>query len=216
MRGHPVRDQERTREYARTFFEGLWRQGDFWQLETSEFERKRHERNLELLADRRYARVLEIGCGGGAFTRRLASLADYILALDVAPAAIRRAEAAAAGRDQIEYRVANVIELDLGAEGLWDLIVLSETIYYLGWLYSFYEVGWFASELFERTRPGGRLLLSNAEIKKGLLDPSIIRTYRSLFLNVGFSLEREEIFRGDKEGTALEVLLSLFHKERRP
>src|SRR5207244_4501980 len=103
----------------------------FWQLETSEFEQKRCERNLELLADRRYERVLEIGCGGGTFTRRLAPLADYILALDVAPAAIRRAEAATSRPGQIEYRVANVMELDLQAEGLWDLIVLIETIYYL-------------------------------------------------------------------------------------
>ena len=36
----------------------------------------------------RYGRVLEIGCGAGTFTRRLAGLADEVLALDVSSEAI--------------------------------------------------------------------------------------------------------------------------------
>ena len=45
-----------------------------------------------------------------------------------------------------------------------------------------------------------------------LLRPWVIRTYRDLFLNVGYRLEAEEIFRGSKDGAALETLISLFAK----
>jgi hypothetical protein len=45
-----------------------------------------------------------------------------------------------------------------------------------------------------------------------LLLPSIIRTYRDLFLNVGFGLAREEIFSGTKAGVRFDVLISLFEK----
>ena len=39
----------------------------------------------------------------------------------------------------------------------------------------------------------------------------IIRPYHDLFVNVGYRLESEEIFRGTK-GVELEVLISLFAK----
>src|SRR5262249_4508070 len=58
------------------FFENLWRAGDTWELETSAYEQRRYDRLVEVIRDRRYPRVLEIGCGAGAFTGRLASLAD--------------------------------------------------------------------------------------------------------------------------------------------
>jgi hypothetical protein len=45
-----------------------------------------------------------------------------------------------------------------------------------------------------------------------LLRPWIIRTYRDLFLNVGYRLESEEIFHGTKSGVDIEVLISLYQK----
>jgi len=45
-----------------------------------------------------------------------------------------------------------------------------------------------------------------------LLLPYITRTYRDLFLNVGYRLEREEIFPGTKNGVDYEILISLFTK----
>ena len=51
-----------------------------------------------------------------------------------------------------------------------------------------------------------------AGVEDYLLRPWIIRTYHDLFVNVGYRLESEEIFRGTKEGVELEVLISLFAK----
>src|SRR5207244_10318281 len=127
-----VKEQQRTRVDARAFFEALWRNGDHWELETAGFEQKRFQRQLELLADRHYERALEIGCGAGVFTRQLACLTDHVLAIDVAPAAIERARSLDGNASNIDYKVADVMELDLRAGSPWDLVVLSETIYYLG------------------------------------------------------------------------------------
>jgi hypothetical protein len=99
-------------------------------------------------------------------------------------------------------------------DGPWDLVVCSDTICYLGWLYTFFDVAWFAAEIFAATRSGGRLLLANTmdEVEDKLLLPYLIHTYRDLFLNVGYKLETEEIFRGTKNGVDFEILISLFVK----
>jgi len=45
-----------------------------------------------------------------------------------------------------------------------------------------------------------------------LLRPWLVRTYRDPLLSVGYRLEAEEVFRGTKDDTDLEVLISLFAK----
>jgi len=199
---------------ARDFFEDLWKQGDPWELDSSEFEQQRFARLLAMLDGRRYQRTLEIGCGTGSFTRQLARIADHIVALDIAPTAIMRAQTTAVGPGIVDFRLANIMEYDVRAEGPWDLVVMSETIYYLGWLYPFFDLGWLASELFASTRAGGRLLLANTEggCEDALLLPWLIRTYRDLFLNVGYEVEAEELLCGAKHGADLKVLISLFAK----
>jgi SAM-dependent methyltransferase len=158
--------------------------------------------------------VLEIGCGAGAFTRRLAGLADRILALDVAPSAIARARASPCGPAAVEFAVANVMDFGFRDAAPFDLIVMSETIYYLGWLYPFFDVAWLAGELFEASTEGGRLLLADTlgGGEDALMRPPIIHSYRALFANAGYRLAAQPTFRGEKNGVGLEVLISLFEK----
>ena len=96
----------------------------------------------------------------------------------------------------INYRAADVMQYDIASDGPFDLIVMTETIYYLGWLYSFFDVGWLAHQLFEATREGGHLLLSNTRSVSAdyLMRPWLIRTYHDLFANTGFHLECGAIF----------------------
>jgi SAM-dependent methyltransferase len=197
---------------AQAFFEDLWKRCDTWELESSEFEQTKYERQIAILQGRRYARVLEIGCGAGSFTRRLSPIADRVVALDISATAIAKAHDANMEGDNVDFRVANIMDYNLHTAEPWELVVMSETIYYLGWLYPFFDIGWLAAELFRATREGGRLLMANtcAGVEDHLLSPWIIRTYRDLFLNVGYRLEAEEIFRGTKSGAHLEVLISLF------
>lgn len=210
-------ERERVGQHAREFFDGLWAKGDPWDIETSELTQREHARLIALLDGRRYRRVLEIGCGAGAFTRRLATISDSVVALDIASAAIERARALNVGAAVVEFRVANVMEYDPRAEGPWDLVVMTEMIYLLGWLYPFFNIAWLASELFAATVEGGRMLLANTKcgMEQALLLPWIIRTYHDLFRNVGYQLEAEEIVRGAKDGVELEILNSLFLKPAR-
>jgi hypothetical protein len=100
------------------------------------------------------------------------------------------------------------------SDGPWDLIVLSETIYYIGWLYSFFDVAMLASNLYSATKQGGRLIMANTfgVMEDYLLRPWIIQTYRDLVQNVGYNLQAEQIFQGMKNNVKLEVMISLFEK----
>jgi SAM-dependent methyltransferase len=201
-------------QQAQGFFEELWQRGDHWEFDSSAFEQGRYARLMALLAGRRYAHVLELGCGSGSFTHHLAGLADHVVALDISPTAIARAQDLWTGPATVDFRQANIMEYDLHAEGPWDLVVLSDTICYLGWLYSFFDVSWFASQIFAATRVGGHCLFANTmgEFGDMLMLPWLTRTYWSLLRNVGYHLEVEEIFRGTKYGVTIEVLMSLLSK----
>jgi SAM-dependent methyltransferase len=214
--GSAVIERELNGEQAQAFFDDLWRPGGLWGRECSRFSQAIHARELALLGKRRYQRALEVGCGAGFFTRLVAGLADRTVALDLSEVAIARARAAGAP-GPVDYRVANVMEYDPVAEGPWDLVVLNETVYYLGWLYSFFEVGWLASQLFEATRSGGHLLMANTfSLCQGSLYRTwLIRTYRDLFRNTGYRLEAEEVARGREDETNFKVLISLFTKDPR-
>jgi SAM-dependent methyltransferase len=206
-------DPKKSHLKAEAFFESLWREGDPWNFETSSFERAKYERQISLLDGRRYAHALEIGCGAGVFTRLLPRVADQILGIDISETAIARARALTSGSG-VDFRVANVMEYDLKAGGPWDLVILSETICYLGWLYSFFEVAWLAMQLFEATRNGGRLMMANTcgGVEEFLMQPPLIRTYRDLFVNVGYEVKTEEILQGIKNGVTIDVLITVFEK----
>jgi SAM-dependent methyltransferase len=197
---------------ARRFFDELWQRGDPWELESSSFEADKYESQLKMLGDRRYQRILEIGCAAGHFTRMLAPLCDELVALDVSPAAIARSKASEIPA-HVEFLAADVMQFDHEANQ-WDLIVLSETIYYLGWIHTFFDVSWLAGRLFDSLLPHGRLLLVNSYGGESdyLMRPWIIDTYRDLFLNLGLELERTTTFDGMKNGVRILAPLSLFCK----
>ena len=207
-----MKEPNATHEKAQSFFEDLWKRGDPWELETSEFEQAKYADEISILAGRRYGRALEIGCGIGSFTRLLTGPCDSILALDISPTAIARAHER--GLHAVEFREQNIMHFDLERERPWDLIVLNETIYYLGWLYSFFDVAWLATQLFDATATSGRLLMANTcgGLTNYLLRPPIIRTYHDLFVNVGYKTTAESTFRGVKNGVEIETLISVFSK----
>lgn len=211
-------DRDSANAQARSFFDSLWRKGDPWDLETHPFELAKYEAQLAVLdADRggtrRYGRTLEIGCGAGAFTRRLSPRCEHVVGVDVAEPAIVLAKERTIAAN-IEYVRENIIEWKSGLAGPWDLVVCAETICYLGWLYPFFDVAWLAHCIFEGTRPGGRLLLANTcgGVQDYLLLPWIIRTYHDLFRNAGFAVLRDEVFRGNKNGAQIEAMITLYER----
>jgi predicted TPR repeat methyltransferase len=207
-------ERELIDQKIRGFMEGLWERGDPWDLESSVYERDRCAQLLKMVEGRRYGRVLEIGCGAGYLTRMLSARADHIVALDISETAIERARSLSTGQTQFDFRVANVMNYKPQVDGPWDLVVFSDTIYYLGWLYPFFDVAWLAVQLFEATRTGGRLLLANSihQSEDWLLRPWLIWTYRDLFANVGYTIESEKVHIDKKRGVDFEVLMTLYCK----
>ena len=201
-------------EKARRFFDRLWQAGDYWQLDKDPFERDKYYRQLAHLKDRRYGKILEIGCGSGLFTRALAPLGERVIAIDVSPSAIDRAKKLGTANGVIDFQCASALDFEPKSHGPFDLVVMSETIYYLGWIYTFFEVSWLAAELFDATSPGGRFLMCNS-VGKGesyLHRRFVLETYRDVFRNVGYRMVAEDSFSGTKDGIPQDSLIHLFEK----
>jgi SAM-dependent methyltransferase len=198
----------------RDHYESVWTQDDPWNFDNSRLDDERYLRQLALVRDRHYERVLDIGCGSGQFATRISDIATRVVALDIAPAAIARARLRCADKHNVDCRAVNIMDYDARAEGPWELIVMSESIYCLGWLYPLFDIGWLVSELLAAMSDNGRFLLVNTLGKETdyLLLPWLIATYKDLFLNIGFELEVEELFSGRKNDVKFDVLMSLFRK----
>jgi ubiquinone/menaquinone biosynthesis C-methylase UbiE len=76
------------------------------------------------------ASALEIGCGTGAFSRRLAQHAQNVLALDLSPEMIRIARQRSTQFSNIEFQIADVMSWNLPGE-TFDCIASLATLHHL-------------------------------------------------------------------------------------
>jgi SAM-dependent methyltransferase len=113
----------------RDYFENLYAQStDPWGFETSEYERRKYERTLGVLGERRFHRGFEAGSSIGIFTAMLAPRCDELLAVDTSQKAVE-----IAGERLAEHPHVRVERRTLPEEmpaGPFDLIVASEVLYY--------------------------------------------------------------------------------------
>jgi SAM-dependent methyltransferase len=114
---------------GREYFDDLYaRSRDPWNFETSEYERNKYDRTLNVLARRRYRRALEVGCSIGVFTAMLAPLCDELLAVDVSEAAVAVARQRLADFPDVRVELRTLPEET--PQVPFDLIVASEVLYY--------------------------------------------------------------------------------------
>ncbi len=101
---------------------------DPWQF-GGDYEQEKYDATIALLGERRFQSALEIGCSTGVLTRRLAPRCRSLLAIDFAPAALAKARANCADLPHVRFQEAAIPR---GFPwGLFDLIVLSEVLYFL-------------------------------------------------------------------------------------
>lgn len=110
----------------------------------------------------RLENALEIGCGGGAFTRLLASRARNVVALDLSPEMIRLAKARSASYRNIEYRLGDVMRLALPAEE-YDCVVSLATLHHL-------PLEQALLKMKGALRPDGTLVIHDLAADDGILD----------------------------------------------
>jgi len=114
---------------ARYFVDLYASNPDPWRFTSSDYEREKYAATLQALPQARYARALEVGCSIGVFTRELGERCADLVALDIAPSAIEAARLRCADRPQIDFVVGAVPAV--WPDGHFDLIVLSEVLYFL-------------------------------------------------------------------------------------
>ena len=101
---------------------------DPWSVLTSPYERDKYAATLAALSRPTYAATLEIGCSIGVMTRALGGVSGRVVALDVSAVALAAATTRCAGLPVTFLQA----EVPGGwPEGTFDLIVLSEVLYFL-------------------------------------------------------------------------------------
>ncbi len=140
----------------RTAFEALYEADrDPWNVETSDYERRKRAATLAALPDGRFAHVLDIGCSTGVLTAELVPLADRLVAIDVAENALRAARSRVENGSHVTF-VRGEVPRDWPA-GRFDLILFSEVLYFL----SAEDVARASRRAWESLDPGGACLLIN-------------------------------------------------------
>ncbi|RYC32885.1 methyltransferase domain-containing protein [Lichenibacterium minor] len=116
---------------GRDHFEALYAaRPDPWRLATSGYERAKHAATLAALPRPRYPRGFEVGCALGTLTTELGRRCGDLLAVE--PVAAALAAAAARAADQPHIRFASMFVPGDWPSGVFDLVVLSEVLDYLG------------------------------------------------------------------------------------
>lgn len=112
------------------YFDALYASDpDPWNFATSPYEREKYDLTLAALPKARYASALEVGCSIGVLTHDLAQRCDRLLAVDAAEAPLIEAKKRCA--DLLAVRFEKMFAPRQWPEGAFDLILLSEMIYYL-------------------------------------------------------------------------------------
>lgn len=106
--------------------------------------------------------VLEIGCGKGEFSRRLAQRSQRVLALDLSPEMIRIARESSQHLPNIEYQLADVTTCDLPPEHF-DCIASIATLHHL----PLQEI---LLKMKAALKPNGVLLILDLFEAKGAID----------------------------------------------
>ena len=137
-------------------FEMLFAQSDDpWGYCDLPYEQYRFDQTLKILKGQHFASGLELGCANGELTRRLAPLCKSLISIDHSMKAVECARAKVNDYPHI-HLLCGSIPKDT-PEGKFDLIILSDMLYYLG----FDGVAELMSQLKHRSNPGTRLVMAN-------------------------------------------------------
>jgi SAM-dependent methyltransferase len=102
---------------------------DPWGYETSPYERDKYAATLRACGPGPFHRALELGASIGVFTALLAPRCRRVDTIDLAPTAVRRARDRLTAARNVHVRCGTIPD-DLPG-GPFDLVVASETLYYL-------------------------------------------------------------------------------------
>jgi predicted TPR repeat methyltransferase len=127
-------------------FEDLYaRSADPWRYETSGYEREKYASTLAAVPDGHIENALEVGCSIGIFTEQLAERCERVVAMDFSARALQLAARRVGALANVELCHGSFP--DQAPEGLWELILCSEVLYYLPGPALDRAVGWLTGQL---------------------------------------------------------------------
>ncbi len=136
------------------YFEGLYgAASDPWGFASSPYEHAKYEATLAALNDEAIEHALEVGCSIGVLTHRLASRCGRLTATEVSAKALDQARGRCIGQPNVRFQ--HVGSIDDRLPGPFDLILLSEVVYY----WDDADLDRAAGMIRSQIRPGGRVLL---------------------------------------------------------
>lgn len=137
-------------------FEALYSaKPDPWNLATSPYEVAKYAVTVAALGGRHFRQGMEVGCAIGTLTRQLAPHCDALLGIDLVEAPLADARARCADFPHVRFERMTIP--DEWPAGQFDLIVLSEVIYFL----SLDDLSLLAARCTAAVEPGGMVMLVN-------------------------------------------------------
>jgi len=110
---------------ARTF-DDMYEKGNAWGILTDFVHHVRYDMLFDMIKNMRFRNALDIGCAYGLFTKRLKRISDSVTGTDISKISVNYCKKK---YKNIKFRQEDI--LDLKEKNKYDLIVCSETIYYM-------------------------------------------------------------------------------------
>jgi SAM-dependent methyltransferase len=153
----------RARLGNRGAFDAIYADGDPWESSNPRYlyQRRKYDVIASLVPRRRFEAALDLGCGAGLLSRRLAARAETVLGMDISAAAVAQAERAHEGVPNLRFAQGDITDLPMTLDGKFDLLVLADTLYYLPPPLDDATLRAAALRLARLLKPGGTCLLAN-------------------------------------------------------
>ncbi|MGA9796760.1 MAG: class I SAM-dependent methyltransferase [Rhizomicrobium sp.] len=126
---------------------------DPWKFAASPYERGKYMLTMNAMPKPRYRSALEVGCSIGVLTQSLASRCDAVVAIDAAQTPLVEARRRCADLPGVRFE--QMFAPEEWPDGMFELILLSEIIYYL----SREDVGRLADRVTRSLPRGGSVIL---------------------------------------------------------
>jgi ubiquinone/menaquinone biosynthesis C-methylase UbiE len=168
--------------WAIDYFEEKFAKPDPWKYFTSAYEKIKYQRQLNIIKDRSPdpQKILEIGCAEGAMTLLLAESfqSSRITAIEISSNAFRRAQDNLKRfEDRIELMNADIVDcLPELKNKYYDVIVWSESIYYLGARLSQAAIYDLLATAIAKLKAGGLFVTSNtSDLPEGIPESTVTK-----------------------------------------
>jgi SAM-dependent methyltransferase len=160
--------------------------GDPFHYIGNRFELSKYHVQVALLADKRYARALEIGCSIGVFSQMAGPLSDDYLGIDCSEAAIESAAERCRDQENVRFQCRHV-PLDFPS-GPFDAVTMAEVGYYLDGT----DLIVLRDAIARETVAGARILLTHMTLD---FDAYMGRPLPSKFADIHGGFETDDRFR---------------------